>query len=369
MATKLQEALRERFKDPREVLRALGLDEDILDKGTSMTAKPTKFANLALQLTAAYVKPLLAKDAKIDLMPVFAGVTRKNFKPAEIKIALDAALKGKLAKDAEPGMGHVAQMLDHIEHMTSPQADESVSQEQHNAMEAAAHGESNLGIPKKVGEEFEKADRGKTFDAEPFKAFLKEKGVSDADINTACDMVFKKTGMDAEGDLKAAEAEGKRDEAELATKEAKDAEMKAAEEKKAAEDKAARDAEMKNMVTKDEMTKAVKAAVETERANGRAVAEAREFVRPYVGELAAGLALDSAEGVLRHTAKMLKISNAEKINVDGLRAIIELQPKIGARPPVRDGGADGDGLAMDAATAKRLSEKFPGIEHIIVGGA
>lgn len=44
----------------------------------------------------------------------------------------------------------------------------SVSQKQHNAMEAAAHGHSDLGIPKGVGEEFENADKGKSFkDAEP----------------------------------------------------------------------------------------------------------------------------------------------------------------------------------------------------------
>lgn len=42
--------------------------------------------------------------------------------------------------------------------------DPSVSGKQHRAMEAAAHGHSDLGIPKKVGEEFEKADKGKSFD-------------------------------------------------------------------------------------------------------------------------------------------------------------------------------------------------------------
>jgi hypothetical protein len=37
----------------------------------------------------------------------------------------------------------------------------SVSQAQHRAMEAAAHGHSILGIPKKVGKEFSAADKGK----------------------------------------------------------------------------------------------------------------------------------------------------------------------------------------------------------------
>lgn len=41
----------------------------------------------------------------------------------------------------------------------------SKTPKQHRAMAAAAHGKSNLGIPKKVGKEFLKADKGKTFKA------------------------------------------------------------------------------------------------------------------------------------------------------------------------------------------------------------
>ena len=39
----------------------------------------------------------------------------------------------------------------------------SKTAKQHRAMEAAAHGKSTLGIPKKVGQEFAKADKGKHF--------------------------------------------------------------------------------------------------------------------------------------------------------------------------------------------------------------
>jgi hypothetical protein len=45
----------------------------------------------------------------------------------------------------------------------------SVSQKQHNAMEAAAHGKSTLGIPKSVGKEFSSADKGKKFGAKKKK--------------------------------------------------------------------------------------------------------------------------------------------------------------------------------------------------------
>jgi hypothetical protein len=39
----------------------------------------------------------------------------------------------------------------------------SKTPKQHRAMEAAAHGNSRLGIPKKVAKEFVAADKGKAF--------------------------------------------------------------------------------------------------------------------------------------------------------------------------------------------------------------
>jgi hypothetical protein len=39
----------------------------------------------------------------------------------------------------------------------------STSKRQHGAMAAAAKGKSTLGIPKEVGREFIRADKGKTF--------------------------------------------------------------------------------------------------------------------------------------------------------------------------------------------------------------
>jgi hypothetical protein len=171
--------------DARAALRALGLDENLIARETLMastTKLPSKFANFAMQLVANAVAPVLAKDAKIDLMPVFRDVTAKTFKAAPIKLALDSALKGKLAADAELGMGHVAQMLDHIEHVAGEGRDESVSPEEHAAMEAAAHGESKLGISK--------GDRKFGWDEEQieeFKKFMRGIGMGEDDVMGACD--------------------------------------------------------------------------------------------------------------------------------------------------------------------------------------
>jgi len=46
----------------------------------------------------------------------------------------------------------------------------STSQKQHNAMEAAAHGHSTLGIPQKVGQDFAAADKSRKFSATKARA-------------------------------------------------------------------------------------------------------------------------------------------------------------------------------------------------------
>ena len=344
-----------------------------------MAKAPTKFANTALQLTAAVVGPMLAKDQKIDLMPIFAGLTLKNFDKKKIKMALDGALKGKLAKDAEPNMGHVASMLDHIEHMSKPEvADESVSKEQHNAMEAAAHGTSNIGIPKAVGEEFSRADKGKTFDEEGFKNFLKGKGVSDEDIEAACDMLPENDmegGKDKDVGLDETAEEKERRERE--EKDKKAADEKAEEEKRAADKKAAdekeekdrKDAEdRKNMMTKDQVNNYVKAAIEantkTVRETERGVRRALLDIKPWVGEMAADMAFDSATDVHRAAAKMLGVANADKLHPDALLPVIQAQPKPNSGP--RRGAELA--LAADEASDDDFNERFPGIERIQIGG-
>ena len=197
--SKLLDELRKKYPTAKEAIRALGLDENLLNdmRKTENTMKPTRLAYAVLMNTARAVNPLLALDAKVDYSPIVAGLTTKNFKERKPQIVkqLGAALKGKLAIDEGVTMGHVAKMLDHIEHegmgtKAEPEKslDESVSEPQHKAMEAAAHGTSNLGIPRDVGKEFAEADKGKTFDEGGMgnmKEFLKSKGVGDADIDAA----------------------------------------------------------------------------------------------------------------------------------------------------------------------------------------
>ena len=303
--------------------------------------KPTRFAHLALLLTAAHVKPILAQDAQIDLGPTFAGLTRKNY--AERKPAILAEIKKlPLAKDADPQ--GLARLLDALED-AGETGDESVSEEQQKAMEAAAKGESTLGIPEKVGQEFADKDKGKGFDAEPLKAFLKEKGMDDADIMSAMDLCPK--GKDDEG--------GETEE-ERQKREAEEAAKKAAPAKD--QDPPKKDEEKKDMVDKKAMDEAIKTATEQTtkqvRAQERAIRIALDAVRPYVGELSPALALDSADDVYRHAAKLMNVPNADTIHASALPTLITMMPKAGAQPVERRAG----GLGMDAAGAEDYNTRF-----------
>lgn len=364
--TKLGAALREKYRTPKDALRALGLDENLISdtnegavtmSNEALARKIHAIANRAATVGAmvAYLRPRLALDAKVDLHKVFGDVTGKNFgekKPAMAE-RIVAQAKGKLAKDAN--LDDVGKVLDMLEkHEIDEGADESVSEPQHKAMEAAAHGASNLGIPESVGKEFAAKDAKE----EGLRAMLKEKGMTDDDVDGVCDMMFKKTAADESPEEKAKrEAKEKADAADKAAKDAKakDAEME--------KEKEARDAEMADVIKKPAMDAAIAAATTaTEKRvveRQREIRKAESAVRPYVGELSADLAFDSADDVYRHALTMLGVKEAKEIHASALPTILGLQPKPGAKPVQQP-----ERLGADAAAVKRINERFPGLEHI-----
>lgn len=352
--------------------------------------KPTRLEYLAITGTARAINPLLAADAKVDFAPIFKGLTTKNFKARKPTIVSDVkrAIKGKtIAQDAS--VEHLAHMLDQFEKPKGAESlDESVSEEQHKAMEAAAHGKSNLGIPKKVGEEFSEKDAGKGFDRKAFDAFMKSRGASEDSIKRVRDSIrdeLPENALDSEWDddedgaedeseeereaREKREKDGAEDESEEEREEREEREKREKEAKdKRAKDAKAKDARAKDgkqgkdrrgamdsgkTVTVDEMNRAIEAAVAKTVTSNRETEEAREFVRPWVGKLP--LALDSAEKILRSAAIQLQIDGAETIHPSALKTIIKMQPVAGAQP-----GFEGN-LTMDGASsgAKGFAERFP----------
>lgn len=311
--------------------------DSALPNQESSMSKPTRFANLALQLTSAYVKPLLAKDAKIDLGPAFTGLTRKNFDPKKLMPALDKALKGKLAKDAD--MGQIAELLDHVKEGAGEGADESVSEPQHKAMEAAAHGESKIGIPEKVGKEFVSKDEEKI---NGLRSFLKEKGLGEDDIMKACDMMG--TAEDPALD---------EDDAEKRDNESEGERLRERERRERGEDRGM-DKKAMDAAIKVSVEGAVKTARSEFAKTAQEMRAAEAKVRPYIGELPLTMTFDSAESIYRHALKTLGVDGADKVHASALETILGYQQKPGDHRVERREPS----LGMDEAATKSLDERF-----------
>lgn len=271
---------------------------------------------LPIMLNAAlrgYLTPKLAQDAALDLKPVVRGVTPATWaadKP-RVKLALDAALKGKLASDAD--VSDVIEVLDQLDDVKEQVA------------EAVAAG-TDPADPA-PGEDADGDMMGRLME------FLAGK-LSDEDMDAV------KTLMKPEVDPGAAPA--------------KDAQTGA---KPAAKD-AAKEPAKGETVSKQAMDAAIGAAVQaaTQATLNRlnAVKAAEKAVRPYVGELA--IAQDSAEGVYRLALDTLKI-DTKGVPAEALPHILAAQPLPGATPARR-------ALAMDAAGAKSFLERFPGADRL-----
>jgi hypothetical protein len=189
-------------------------------------------ALLASGALSVYLRPKMAQDQKIDLRPVLAGVNGKNWATSKpkIKTALDRALKGKLAADAD--ISDIIDMLDQLEDMSDSEVDAAAEDEK---PEDQRDGESD--------EDY--AERKK---AEALKSAAKD----------------KKGAKDKEPDMPEA---GK---APVVTKAAMDAAIASA------VAKASRDAEA-NAVTRM-----------------NAIAKAKEDVRPHVGAISGAMDSASA---------------------------------------------------------------------------
>ena len=347
------------------------------------TALPTRFQFALVTTAARALNPLLAKDAQVDYGKIFNGVTRANFKARKATIVSDTkkALKGKtIAKDAT--LEHLAAMLDQFEH-TPKSMDESVSEPQHKAMEAAAHGTSNLGIPKSVGQEFSRADTGKSFDM--IRDWAMKKGMGDDDIKELEKLhgdSMPENALDEEVEDEAAEdeemdeEEGAEDEAEE-DDEAEDEEMegvKPAKDKRMGKDRMGKDQRMardtrtttqrtkpapKGFVTEDAMNKAITVAVANANKAANATAEARAFVRPFVGELP--LAHDSAEKVLRAAADAMGIEDAADVHPSALKTLIKSAARV-ASLETGDGGMAHD--SSESTSAADALDYFPEASRI-----
>ncbi len=291
--------------------------------------KTTRFAALMLASTASHVAPLLAMDSKVTLpKDVFKNATPKNFKDAKpailaaVRGAIDGKLRSGIALDAS--MEGLAKAIDAF----GGNLEEEVADEKD--FDAAAEVSPIEPVPAAV------APEKTTYDAEPLKAFLREKGMGEDDVMKVCDMMPKPALDEAESD-----------------------EDKAAREKKDADAKTAKDAEMKDMVTKPAMDAAIDAAVKLVRANEQGIRTALAEVKAFVGEIPASMAFDSAASVHRHALKMLNVDGHATLHADALLPVLRAQRKPSEKVETRT-----TVLAMDQSTVAKATAIAPGLEHI-----
>lgn len=321
--SKLGNALRDKFKSPKDALRALGLDESLIAAGADVVvgdsmenflmSKKAVMSRKALFVAGAVLgilAPKMALDAQVDISPLFAGLTAKNYnekKPA-LLAGLKKALEGKLAQDES--IEDVVALLDKLGGVKTGEDDL----------------DANAGALPTVMPDDTSMDEDD--DAEKKRMeFLKGK-LSAEDMATYDSMIGK--AKDA----------------------AETPEEKAAREKKESYDKAARDAEMPKAMTEKAMDEKLKQVALDVRATERGIQEALRRVRPLVGELA--IAFDSAEEVYRHVLKMKGVKAHDTMHADALPMALDMQIEKASTKRVVVAPA----IAADEASDKNFTELF-----------
>jgi len=400
--SKLLDAIKRKYRTPREAIEALGLDSRDLDadlmagdsansaavgknrKESGMSIK-SKAALLTCLGLASLLRPKLAQDAALDLRPILKGITADNFsgsKPAILR-RLQVALKGKLAKDAS--IGEVAELLDLIDSHGSEGHDDDVPEPLGKSAE-------------KVGAKFAEPD---VMDADPLaevEGFLADK-LDESDLKAVMEML-KGGGMHEHGgeDETAETEQERRDNAEewrrgakrdvkgvktatddeghaesgaqlkkLGAATGEDDEEEYEEAKRAGPGAQDNPPPFKGMpkpggklsgdrgITKAALDSSIAAAVKAERQTQRDIRDAERLVQPWVGQL--NMSFDSAEQVYRQALKMLGVK-ADGIHASALKTILDMQPLPGAKRIAAKASA------MDAANIGSFHDRFPEIRRI-----
>lgn len=290
--------------------------------------KPNVAALMVEGALRGYLTPRLAQDAGLDLRPLVAGITARNWQTQKphLQTSLLAATTGKLAADAD--LADVAEMLDQLDDVANELA--ATAEQDPNTPPAPVPDKKD---PDPMDPDAAHARDGDDDMVERVKAFCEGK-LDDNDIATLIEMM--KPEADTGDDPAAADA--------TATAAPVAAKPAAA----ASPARAANTAPPVKPLTKAAMDSAIAGAVKAERDRLAAIREAEREVRPYVGDLA--IAQDSATAVYRVALDSLGIDHAGVTEIAGLRLALRCQPKPGAAPLLP---------AMDAAVSDELAKRFP----------
>jgi hypothetical protein len=340
VSDRLVAALKKRFKTPAEALQKLGLDSKLLatpanggnsERKTMFKSTVSPTAILATGALRTYLAPRLAADAQIRVTPLLKGITQKNFasKIPDLVAALQRETRGRLAQDAD--ISDVTEMLEAIARVgdDEPEMDTMEDDPDMNAATMGGEGEDeDAEDPAAIVARIKEMLKGKLppeelarLDEAIGASMHREAPAEEAhDEEEDPNKEFKGGGIDEPPPFKGQPKPG-------------------------------------GTMDKKAMDAAIAEAKADFRREQRAIDDAREFVRPWVGGLP-GLAADSAEDVLRAGCRALGITGAATIkDPSALRLLIERTPRPGARH-----AASPERLAADAAQGARstFATRFPG---------
>lgn len=304
----------------------VGDSKEVLNMKHALSLK----AVMARGALAAFLAPKLAKDTAIPLSTILGGVTAKNFaekKPIMLK-ALTDAVKGKLAKD-EKADG-LAALLDALE--STPVVDDA------DPMEDATFNQDDLNSganPEDDGHDDPAKGEDDPMDA--VKKFLAGK-LSPEDMAQIEKLCGGESAMDDPPPFTGMPKSGS---GPVGTK-------KSGEE----------GAKDKDMVSKEDMDKAVKGATDAAIKVQSEIRAAEKLISPYVGELSKSYS--SASETIKHALMAMDVKGVEKIDdVNALTIILGQQKKRGEKEATKVSE-----LAMDAKGASSFAERHPGASRI-----
>lgn len=292
-------------------------------KAMIKTAKlPSRKAMLVQGAVAGVLATKLAQDAKIDLGPAFKGITAKNYaaRRSTILTGVERATKGKLAQDMD--LADVMPLLDAMVEVSGggDMDDDEVTVDADLVDGAAANPDPENTNPGGAGAEDGDDDEAK-------KERLKALGFDEE----ACAKIMGAMAPPAAKDEDPAIAPGGKEE------------MK----------------EDDKPITKGAMDAAIdiatKRAIAQTTAQMRAAAEAREAVKPHVGEI--DVAMDSAAAIYRMALDAAEVEYPKDLSVSGLKAMVGM-----LRTP--NESRTETPIAMDAKSRSDFLTRFPGADRI-----
>lgn len=265
-----------------------------------------------------YLGPRLAADAKLDLKPIVVKLTGANYKTSkpQLKLALDAAITPKLAKDAS--IQDLTSLLDNLDDVAEEVKEKLDDDDDDDSLATDDDGDMMARL----------------------QDILQAKGMPDDEISevmAAMKPEVTEPPADGKGNPPPAQDDT------VVTPPSKTSKVKG-----------------QPVVTKPAMDAAIKLAtdkaVQATMSRMRAIRDAEEAVRPYIGKIV--VAQDSAAAVFKLALE------ANGVKTDGVHesafpAMLALVPKPGDKAPQHNAR-----VAMDSAADKDFNTRFPGVAQL-----